>query len=98
MSRRLVIRTEAEAELLEAFRWYEQQQAGLGEELLECVETTLAQIQDSPERYGAVQGEIRRALVRRFPYGVFYLVRRDAIVVLAVFHASRDPKRWRTRS
>jgi len=98
MSRRLVIRVEAEAELLEAFRWYEKQQAGLGEEFLGCVETTLAQIQDSSERYAAVQGEIRRALVRRFPYGVFYLVRRDAIVVLAVFHASRDPKQWRTRS
>jgi plasmid stabilization system protein ParE len=41
---------------------------------------------------------VRRGLVRRFPYGVFYVVTDDAIVILAVFHASRDPAGWRSRT
>ena len=52
----------------------------------------------SPDRYPRVHGTVRRGLVRRFPYGVFYVVTDDTIVILAVFHASRDPAGWRART
>ena len=98
MTRRLILRPEAEADLAEAYEWYEQRRAGLGQSLLLSVEAALASIQENPTSFPVVHGEIRRALIRRFPFGVFYLVDRGTIVVLSVFHASRDPKGWQARS
>jgi len=44
-----------------------------------------------------VHGEVRRALVRRFPYGVFYVVEGQALLVLAVAHVRRQPAYWLAR-
>jgi plasmid stabilization system protein ParE len=44
-----------------------------------------------------VDHEVRRALTRRFPYAIFYLVDEEQVVVIAVFHSSRDPKEWKAR-
>jgi toxin ParE1/3/4 len=93
----LVIRPEAEADLAEAFAWYEERRRGLGERFLLSVEASLATIQRHPESFPLVHGPIRRALLRRFPYGVFYTVEEPAIVVLAVFHCRRDPRGWQER-
>jgi len=97
MSRRLVIRPEAEAELTEAHDWYEKQRSGLGNQFLSCVHESLVSLQGAPERYPVVYRDVRRTLVRRFPYCVFYVLTKTGIVVLAGFHASRDPKQWQER-
>lgn len=97
MSYRLVLRAEAESDLAEAFEWYEQRRRGLGESLLLSVEATLLAIQEAPLLFPAVYRNIRRALTRRFPFGVFYVLEGEAVVVLAVFHASRNPKGWQSR-
>ena len=97
MKRALVIRPEAAAEIQEAFDWYEAQSEGLGTAFRDSLEATLDRIRDNPNQYPTVHRNIRRALVRRFPYGVFYLVEAKRIVVLAVFHGGRDPKQWQTR-
>jgi len=97
MTRRVIIRPAAEAELAEAFQWYEKQQRGLGLDFLRCVDACIANIGRNPQTYAKVHGGIRRALVRRFPYGVFYVEKEDGVVVIAVFHGSRDPKRWQDR-
>ena len=94
----LLLRPEAEADLAEAYEWYEQRRAGLGHSLLLSVEATLASIQENPSLFPVVHRNIRRALIRRFPFGVYYLIEGETVVVLAVFHASRDPKRWQARS
>jgi plasmid stabilization system protein ParE len=60
-------------------------------EFLACIEAALSSISRNPELHSAVHDEVRRALVRRFPYGVFYIVEQERIVVLAVFHGHRDP-------
>jgi plasmid stabilization system protein ParE len=44
-----------------------------------------------------VEGEARRVILRRFPYGVFYEIHGDEVVVLACFHSSRDPREWQER-
>ena len=98
MRRELVIRPEAEAELAEAFGWYEQQNPGLGAEFLRSADAALQSILRAPQQYPRVHKAIRRALVRRFPYGVFFIEEGDRIVVLAVFHARRNPKHWRDRT
>ncbi|MDY6912835.1 MAG: type II toxin-antitoxin system RelE/ParE family toxin [Planctomycetota bacterium] len=98
MTHRLIIQADAESEFIESYRWYEEQSTGLGEEFLRCVDACLLSIQRNPKQYAIVHKKVRRALTRRFPFGVFYLVERDAVVVLAIFHLSRDPKQWRGRS
>ena len=97
MKSRVVIRPEAEADLADAFAWYEERRAGLGERFLLCVEAALAAIERYPASFPTVHQQVRRALLRRFPYGIFYTIEPNAIVVLAVFHCGRDPRRWRER-
>lgn len=97
MSVKLVIRPDAEADLAEAFEWYEARRRGLGYEFLRTVEAALAAIRRHPESFPGIYREIRRVMTRRFPYGVFYLVEASSVVVLAVFHAKRDPQEWRRR-
>jgi plasmid stabilization system protein ParE len=95
---RLVVRDAAEADITEAARWYEQRSPGLGTEFLRAVDVTLTEIARMPERYPVVRGEARRALLRRFPYAVFFVATPDLVIVLACIHARRDPRRWQERS
>ena len=81
----------------EAYRWYEERSPGLGTEFLRAVEASLAGIARHPELYAEQYRGARRALVRRFPYGVFYTAREERIEVVACFHVRRDPRRWQTR-
>lgn len=87
----------ARQDIADALAWYEQQTLGLGLEFLRCVEATIVSIQRHPLMYPAVLGEYRRAVVRRFPYVVFYAVEPERIVVYAVFHCSQDPGKWKAR-
>jgi len=83
--------------MAEAYRWYEEQRAGLGSDFLLCVEEGLAKIRRGPEAYPVVHRDVRRMLIRRFPYGIFYVVEPTLIVVVAVFHERREPEGWQTR-
>ncbi len=94
----ILIRAEAEAELAESYLWYEAQSAGLGADFLLCVEAALHQVERNPEGFQLIYKNVRRALVKRFPYGVFYTSSKSTITVIAVFHASRNPMIWRGRS
>ena len=98
MTLELRLRPEAEQDLLDAATWYEEQRQNLGHQFLDETLTAFAVIADAPQMYPEVHHDVRRALLSRFPFGVFYRVERDVITVLAVMHASRDPKRWRSRS
>lgn len=97
MTPRLTLRPVAGAEIAEAYGWYEEQRAGLGEEFLAEVRSTLAAVEEAPLRYPVIRGEVRRALLRRFPYSILYLADPDATVVIGCFHARRDPRRWHDR-
>jgi hypothetical protein len=68
MMRDLIIRPEAEAEVAEAFDWYEQRATGLGSEFLVAVNAVLESIIQDPQRFAIVRKTVRRALTRRFPY------------------------------
>ena len=93
----LTIRPEAEADLRESYQWYEARGEGLGSSFFVTVEATLNSIHRHPQAYPKVFRNVRRALTRRFPFGIFYVVRRKKIVVFAVFHAKRDPSAWKSR-
>ncbi|WP_025322484.1 type II toxin-antitoxin system RelE/ParE family toxin [Deferrisoma camini] len=94
----LRIQSEAEKDLATAYDWYEARQPGLGAEFLAEIDAVLSRIGEAPTRYPVVHRGVRRALARRFPYGVFYLIAPDAVVVIAVLHAARDPALLRRRS
>ena len=97
MSRRLIIRSEAEIELADAYQWYEKRVHGLGSEFLICIDAIFNSILRNPQQYPQVYQTIRRALVRRFPYQVFFVEDDERVVVLSVFHAKRNPDMWQDK-
>lgn len=88
---------EAEADLGEAFDYYEGQLSGLGRELVSTLEQQLERIVENPSQYQVRYRGVRRAVMQRFPYAVFYLVEGEAVVVLAIEHQGRDPEHWKQR-
>jgi plasmid stabilization system protein ParE len=97
MSREIVFRRVARLEFDEAVAWYEGERTGLGVEFREAVERTLAIVARQPELFRCVQGEVRRAVMRRFPYAIHFLHEDRRIIVVAVFHCHRDPAHLRNR-
>jgi plasmid stabilization system protein ParE len=98
MSRPLIITPEAEADLAEAKAYYDGQREGLSEDFLLCIEEALDRIRLLPEAASEVFPGVRRVVVRRFPYGVFYRVDPDQLAVIAVYHSRRDPRGWQARA
>ena len=97
MTLRIVFRPGAKSEFEEAAIRYDRQRRGLGEEFIFEIEQSLAKAAAAPQRYPIVFGDIRRTVARRFPYSVYFRVRSDAMVVLAVFHGRRNPTIWSRR-
>lgn len=97
MTRRVVVREEAEADLKAAYGWYEQRKRGLGGDLIERYLERLQLIAERPELFADLGEGVRAVALLRFPYAVYYLTLEDAIEVIAVVHTSRDPDTWRLR-
>ena len=89
--------SEAEADFQEALEWYAQQRIGLEAEFMLCVDEALTRIQRNPEIYPCEIRNIRKTLVRRFPYIIYYEVEKHDIMILAIFHAKRHPRYWQQR-
>lgn len=94
----LIVQPEAEADLAEAYHWYETQHPGLGQEFLEAVDRTFERLVEQPLRHAAVHGQTRRTFLRRFPYVTFHVLREDQVHVLAVLHQRRNPRIARNRT
>lgn len=97
MSLRVEFRPEAEADLLNARDWYEEQQRRLGTIFSTAVESAVTRITAMPEMYVKALRDVRRAKVRKFPYLLYYRVLSDRIEMIAILHASRDPHLWQER-
>lgn len=91
---RLKFSSRAARELGEAYEWYEAQSQGLGSEFELAFELQLKRLEQVPLLYAEVIPGVRRTLLPRFPYGVFYVVRNDLVHILAVIHNARNPTRW----
>lgn len=94
---RLIVRPEAEADLLQAFRWYEDQRPGLGGEFMEEVSRCLHAVEQRPLSFALVDELARRATTRRFPYAIFFVVGPEEVSVVAAFHMARHPDALSTR-
>lgn len=91
------IRAEAEEDLKDAYSYFEQCRTGLGADFILCIEESLSKISRNPDQYPVIYQGLHRTLVRRFPYGVFYKTHRDTVVVFAIMHCAREPKKWQAR-
>ena len=97
MTVELILAPEVELDLTEAYVWYERRRLGLGEDFMTSVDACLQRICRNPESYETVHQGYRRALVRRFPFGVFYEHTESSVTVHAIFHTSRKPDDWHER-
>jgi plasmid stabilization system protein ParE len=88
---------EANAEIVEAVEWHEGQKKGLGRQFLSQVRSAVANLRRTPLHYQVVDEQVRRVLLHRFQYGVFYEIHGGDVVVIACLHTSRDPHEWRRR-
>ena len=93
----LIYHPEAEAELINAAKFYEQRVSGLGAEYLDVIDKAIRKIQTDPERWNIKQSQVRNYILDRFPYSIYYRVFSDHIRILAIKHHSRHPDYWRYR-
>jgi len=94
---RVRLRPEACAEIAHARDWYEARRAALGDEFVAEVDALLSKVAEHPAAYPRVRRAVRRAVLRRFPYAVYFRVIEEAVVVLAVVHGHRHPRVGRSR-
>lgn len=97
MSYQLRIRSAAEADIQEAYEYYEECRQGLGQDFILCLEASLDKITKKPQHYPVVHRNVHRILVKRFPFGIFFIVKDNTVIALAVMHGSRSPRRWKVR-
>ena len=90
----VVFRPATEQELQEAYNWYEEREAGLGSDFIRCIDASLQLISRHPEILPVAHKNIRQAVIRRFPYSIFYLSDKETIFVISVFHSSPQPRTW----
>jgi plasmid stabilization system protein ParE len=87
----------AEADIKEAFDWYEAQRQGLGAAFRHALDIAVAALESNTEAYPVVHRDTRRVLLPRFPYGLYYRVVGEEVVVVGCIHAKRNPRIWRHR-
>lgn len=88
---------DAETELSEAIQYYEEVERGLGLDFAVEVYSSVQRAITYPHAWMIIEGEVRRALVRRFPYGVLYSEEEGGVLIVAVMHLHRAPDYWRSR-
>jgi plasmid stabilization system protein ParE len=93
----VIYASEASVDIAEAYAWYEKREFGLGEEFLRSIAACVSLIKRHPFMYPLAVDEFRRALIRRFPFELFYEPSDDRVTIYAVFHCSQDPEKWRSR-
>ena len=98
MSLPIIFHRAASAEFIEASAWYEGKRLGLGLEFIAEIDRCVLLASKSPLQFAVVREEIRRVVANRFPYSVYFRAEPHRIVVLAVFHGSRDPAIWQARA
>jgi toxin ParE1/3/4 len=97
LTRPVLLRRAAELDLVAIEDWYETQRQGLGAEFREAVDDMIARIAENPRVYPELYRESRRAVLRRFPYVLWYRLSGNTVVVLACVHGKRDPRSIRAR-
>jgi plasmid stabilization system protein ParE len=94
---RWVFHPEAAEDYLTASRYYTEIEASLGAAFVHSVEDAMEQISRHPLAWQPVEEDVRRFLLPRFPYGLYYTVEEDVLLVVSILHMKRLPGTWRSR-
>lgn len=97
MTHPITIRRIAEREIDEAVRWYDNQRDGLGDELLDSLNQTLARLRAYPLAYAVAHRDIRRVMLKTFPFAVYFRMRGNSVIVIGFLRGNRKPSLWRRR-
>jgi plasmid stabilization system protein ParE len=95
MNRRTFVRPEAQINIREAAVWYEQQETGLGHRFMGEIRQSLKSIRKTPFRFPIIENGVRRLLLHRFPYAIYFLLENDTVVVIELLHQHRQPQTWK---
>jgi len=92
----------AQTEMTQSALWYDDRQFGLADDFIEEVQTAFRKIAENPESCPLLEHysgahQIRRFLLKRFPFVVIYLTRPDEVTIVAIAHGRRHPKYWMSR-
>ncbi len=98
MNYRLTISEAAEDDILQAFLWYEQQLPNLGDRFEKHISSATLTILENPLKFEIRYGRTRICFLKKFPYGIHFVLNEYEILIVAVFHTSRNPKRWEKRT
>jgi plasmid stabilization system protein ParE len=90
----LRLRSAAEKEIASVALWYESQSPGLGSKFLDKADQSLEKISENPLQYPVISKRLRRALVKRFPYIIFFRIIEDEILIVGCRYAGQNPERW----
>jgi hypothetical protein len=93
----LRVRPEAELDVFEAAAWYERERTGLGVAFVQTIRRVFSRIERAPLQFPLVTTDVRRAILGRFPFGIFFFVEERASTVIAVMHLHRHPRAWELR-
>lgn len=96
--RDVVVTPFADDDISEAVKWYEDQQSGLANRFLQELQGTFERLRGNPFQFPIEEDEVRQAVLRSFPYTVYFRVNASQVVILAFLHQSRHPATWRTRA
>ena len=97
MSFELDVWQEAQDDITDAAAWYGDKSPRLESQFLDMFEECLAHVESQPARFPVVHGDTRRALLGRFPYGIYFFIDDAYLRVAAVMHVRQDPARWQSR-
>ncbi len=94
----LILTEKAQEDLDDAYQWYEENEPGLGKELVRCIDAKIAEIKRSPLHHQVVKSDrVRRALTNRFPFSIYFVDEEELIVIFAILHQKRSPDFWKSR-
>jgi toxin ParE1/3/4 len=95
------MRFEFHPEALEEYRqatlWYAERDLALALQFIGSVEDAIKRVVDAPTRWRVIDEDVRRCLIRVFPYAILYTIEMDFVLILAVMHCSREPNYWSQR-
>jgi plasmid stabilization system protein ParE len=94
---RYIFHPEALQEYEEAACYYGEISINLAEAFIKSVEKGITYILDNPEAWPVIEEDVRRHLIERFPYGIYYVIENDYIMIVAVMHMNRKPGYWKKR-
>lgn len=93
----IIVRPRAQADIDGALAWYAQRGADLSQRLLDELDVVFERISENPGQFPVVTDPVQRALVRKFPYSVYFVVSGEFAAIIAVIHQSRLPIDWKPR-